>query len=107
MTASRLSISPKPKGAAKPLHRKGRGLNKAVRTFRQDSPLTLTFYQFDTRLYRHIRTTKQLERLFREFRTQADEIGAFPHETSCLTSFWRVVERNHAKHDRKSSANNS
>jgi len=48
-----------------------------------------------------------LERLFREFRTKSDEIGAFPHETSCLTVFFLVVERDHAKHDRKAVAKDS
>ena len=72
----------------------------AVRTFLQDSELTLTYYQFEPDLHRHIRTTNHLERLFREFRTKSDEIGAFPNETSCLTVFCLVVERDHAKHDR-------
>jgi transposase-like protein len=79
----------------------------AVRTFLKDSELTLTFYQFPPDLHRHIRTTNHLERLFREFRAKSDEIGAFPNEMSCLTVFCMVVERDHAKHDRKSSANNS
>jgi transposase-like protein len=79
----------------------------AVRTFIQDIQLTFSFYQFDSDLHHHIRTTNHLERLFREFRTKSDEIGAFPNETSCLTVFWLVVERDHAKHDRRSSANNS
>ena len=39
-------------------------------------------------MHRHLRTTNHLERLFREFRTKSDEIGAFPNETSCLTLFW-------------------
>jgi putative transposase len=73
----------------------------AVRTFLQDSELTLTYYQFDSDLHQHIRTTNHLERLFREFRTKSDEIGAFPNETSCLTVFCLVVERDHAKHDRR------
>jgi hypothetical protein len=55
----------------------------------------------------HLRTTNHLERLFREFRAKSDEIGAFPNETSCLTLFWLVVERDHAKHDRRNYANNS
>src|SRR5512141_868009 len=59
----------------------------AVRTFLKDSELTFTFYQFDDSLHRHLRTTNHLERLFREFRTKSDEIGAFPNETSCLTLF--------------------
>jgi putative transposase len=73
----------------------------AVRTFLKDSELTLTFYQFVPELHHHIRTTNHLERLFREFRTKSDEIGAFPNETSCLTVFCLVVERDHAKHDRR------
>jgi len=80
---------------------------KAVQVFQRDLDLTFTFYQFDRSLHRHIRTTNHLERLFREFRAKSDEIGAFPHETSCLTVFFLVIERDHAKHDRKSVANNS
>ena len=79
----------------------------AVRTFLKDIELTFTFYQFDDSLHRHLRTTNHLERLFREFRTKSDEIGAFPNENSCLTLFLLVVERDHAKHDRRISANNS
>ncbi|MFN8780601.1 MAG: transposase [Pseudanabaena sp.] len=79
----------------------------AVRTFTKDVQLTFSFYQFDSDLHHHIRTTNHLDRLFREFRTKSDEIGAFPNETSCLTLFWLFVERDHAKHDRRSSANNS
>jgi transposase-like protein len=80
---------------------------KAVQVFQRDLELTFTFYQFDSSLHRHIRTTNHLERLFREFRTKSDEIGAFPHETSCLTVFFLVIERDHAKHNRKSVAKNS
>ena len=56
---------------------------------------------------RHVRTTNHLEHLFREFRTKSDKIGAFPYETSCLTVFFLVVERDHSKHDRKTMAKNS
>jgi transposase-like protein len=80
---------------------------KAMQVFQQEIGLTFTFYQFDSKLHRHIRTTNHLERLFREFRAKSDEIGAFPHETSCLTVFFLVIERDHAKHDRKSVAKNS
>ena len=79
----------------------------AVRTFIKDVQVTFSFYQSDAELHHHIRTTNHLERLFREFRTKSDEIGAFPNETSCLSVFWLVVERDHAKHNRRSSANNS
>ncbi len=79
----------------------------AVRTLIKDVQLTFSFYQLNADLHHHIRTTNHLEQLFREFRTKSDEIGALPNETSCLTLFWLVVERDHAKHDRGSSANNS
>ncbi|NKB18608.1 MAG: IS256 family transposase, partial [Pseudanabaena sp. CRU_2_10] len=49
-----------------------------------DLELTFTFYQFDSSLHRHIRTTNHLERLFREFRTKSDEIGAFPSRNQLL-----------------------
>jgi len=61
----------------------------------------------DENLHRHVHTTNHLERLFREFRTKSNEIGAFPHETSCLTVFLLIVEQDHAKHDRKTMAKNS
>jgi putative transposase len=80
---------------------------KAVQVFQRDLDLTFTFYQYEDHLHRHIRTTNHLERLFREFRTKSDEIGAFPNETSCLTVFFLVIERDHAKHDRKAPAKNS
>jgi putative transposase len=66
------------------------------------------FYDFDAALQPLLRTTHALERFFREFRAKTDEIGAFPNEESCLTFFYLVMQRDHAKHDRlKSVANNS
>jgi len=79
---------------------------KAVHAFQWGSQHTFTFYDFDKELHHHIRTTNLLERFFREFRTKADEIGAFPNEDSCLTIFFWVMLRDHAKHDRLSVANN-
>jgi len=79
---------------------------KAVHAFQWGSQHTFTFYDFGKELHHHIRTTNHLERFFREFRTKADEIGAFPNEDSCLTIFFWVMLRDHAKHDRLSVANN-
>jgi len=59
-----------------------------------------TFYQFDAHWHIRIRTTNLLERFFRSWSAKADEIGAFPNETRCLTVFALVVERDHAKHNR-------
>lgn len=58
------------------------------------------FYKFDVSLHHHIRTTNHLERFFRSFRNKADEIGAFPNEQGCLTIFYLVMAREHAKHGR-------
>ena len=73
---------------------------QAVHSFAWGFQATLQFYAFDSHLHPVIRTTNHLERLFREFRTKADEIGAFPNEQSCLTLFFLVIQREHAKHDR-------
>jgi len=75
----------------------------AVHAFCWGIERTFTFYQFDAALHIRIRTTNLLERFFREFRAKADEIGAFPNETSCLTVFALIVERDHAKHNRDES----
>ncbi len=75
----------------------------AIRTFLKDIALTFSFYDLDQSLYPLVRTTNALERLFREFRTKSDEIGAFPNEDSCLTVFFLVMQRDHAKHDRLNS----
>lgn len=80
---------------------------KAVKAFQRHLDLTFTFYRFEAALHSHIRTTNHIERLFREFRTKSDEIGAFPNETSCLTVFFLVIQRDHAKHDRKAVAKHS
>jgi putative transposase len=72
----------------------------AIRTFLKDIALTFSFYDLDKSLYPLVRTTNALERLFREFRTKSDEMGAFPNEDSCLTIFFLVIQRDHAKHDR-------
>lgn len=73
---------------------------KAVHAFKWGIERTFIYYQFAASLHSHVRTTNLLERLFREFRAKADEIGAFPNETSCLTLFFVVVRREHAKHNR-------
>jgi transposase-like protein len=73
---------------------------EVVRKLSQDIHLSLTFYQFDAALHALVRSTNLLERFFREFRTKADEIGAFPNDLTCLTLFHLIVLRDHAKHDR-------
>ena len=79
---------------------------KAVKSFERDIELTFSFYQFDEWLHPRVRTSNLIERLFEEFRRKSDEIGAFPNEQSCLTVFFLVVQRDHAKHDRSSMAKN-
>ncbi|MGJ3246738.1 MAG: transposase, partial [Elainellaceae cyanobacterium] len=79
----------------------------AIHAFQWGLERTFSYYQLEASWHRFIRTTNALERLFREFRTKADEIGAFPNEQSCLTLFFLVIQLDHAKHNRKSVANKS
>src|SRR5262249_15797686 len=72
---------------------------EVVRLLLKDVEACLTFYHCDHRLHPLIRSTNLLERFFREFRTKADEIGAFPNELSCLVVFHLIVIRDDAKHD--------
>lgn len=78
----------------------------AVRNFTWAGKRTFEFYRFAPELHPLIRTTNLIERFFREFRAKSDEIGAFPNEQSCLTLFFMVLQLEHAKHDRRSLANN-
>ena len=77
---------------------------EVVRLLSKDVGACLTFYQCDHRLHPLIRSTNLLERFFREFRTKADEIGAFPNDLSCLVVFHLIVIRDDAKHDRGQTA---
>ena len=77
---------------------------EVVRKLTQDIATSFTFYQFDASIHPLVRSTNLLERFFREFRTKADEIGAFPNELTCLTVFHLIVTRDHAKHDRGNTA---
>jgi transposase-like protein len=78
--------------------------SEVVRLLSKDVDACLTFYQFDHTLHPLVRSTNLLERFFREFRTKADEIGAFPNELSCLVVFHLIVIRDDAKHDRGRTA---
>lgn len=81
--------------------------SEVVRRLSQDIETSFTFYQFDIVLHPLIRSTNLLERFFREFRTKADEIGAFPNELTCLTVFHLIVVRDDAKHNRGKVAQTS
>jgi transposase-like protein len=77
---------------------------EVVRKLTQGIESSFTFYLFDVALHPLIRSTNLLERFFREFRAKSDEIGAFPNEVSSLVVFHVIVTRDHAKHDRGSTA---
>lgn len=77
---------------------------EVVRRRLKDVDACLTFYQCDHHLHPLIRSTNLLERFFREVRTKADEIGAFPNDLSCLVVFHLIVIRDDAKHDRGQTA---
>jgi len=80
---------------------------KAVRNFNWGIKRCLVFYDFASSLHRLIHSTNLIERFFREFRAKADEIGSFPNEGSCLTLFYLVMVREHAKHHRLDFAKTS
>lgn len=73
---------------------------KAVKNFNHGLKRCFEFYHFDPALHLLIHSTNLLERFFREFRAKSDEIGSFPNEDSCLTIFYLVMVRDHAKHQR-------
>lgn len=77
---------------------------EVVRLLTKDVEVCLTFYQCAQTLHPLLRSTNLLERFFREFRTKADEIGAFPNDLSCLVIFHLIVIRDDAKHDRGPTA---
>ena len=77
---------------------------EVVRLLRKDIGACVTFYQCAQHVHPLIRSTNLLERFFREFRTKADEIGAFPNDVSCLVVFHLIVIRDDAKHDRGRTA---
>lgn len=76
---------------------------QATHTLAWGFKTTLNFYDLAVLLHKRVRTTNIVERLFREFRNRADEVGAFPNQSSCLTMFYLVVEREHSRHKRKLS----
>jgi transposase-like protein len=80
---------------------------EAVHNFTWGLERCFTFYRLDPALRPWARSTNLLERFFREFRTKADEIGAFPNEDTCLTVFQLVLLHEHAKHDRLDFANST
>lgn len=80
---------------------------KAVHNFNWGIKRCLVFYDFSASLHRLIHSTNLIERFFREFRAKADEIGSFPNEGSCLTVFYLVMVREHAKHHRLDFAKTS
>lgn len=78
---------------------------QAIHSFKWGITRTFSFYQFRQALWPRIRTTNLLERRFRTFRERADEIGAFPNETSCLGLFFMIARNEHAKFGRPFLAN--
>lgn len=78
---------------------------QAIHSFQWGIERTFSFYELREALWPRIRTTNLLERRFRTFRTRADEVGAFPNETSCLGLFFMIARHEHAKFDRPFLAN--
>ncbi len=80
---------------------------EAVHAFSWGLKRCFVFYAFPAALHRLIHSTNLLERFFREFRAKADEIGSFANGGGCLTLFYLVMLREHAKHHRLNLAKTS
>lgn len=72
---------------------------EAVGLLTEDVNACLMFHQYDQSLHKLTCSTNLLERFFREFRTKADEIGAFPGSIirfswqTFVLEEWRIVVR--------------
>ena len=80
---------------------------RAVSNFKWGLKRCFVFYDFAVSLHRLIHSTNLIERFFREFRSKADEIGSFANEGGCLTIFYLVMQREHAKNRRLNLAKTS
>lgn len=62
----------------------------AVACFFKDLDAVLTFYQFPKRIWKSIRTTNIIERLFKEFRRRTRAMDSFPNEDCALRCVYGI-----------------
>jgi len=62
----------------------------AVECFFKDLDAVLTFYRFPKRIWKSIRTTNIIERLFKEFRRRTRSMDSFPNEDCALRCIYGI-----------------
>jgi len=62
----------------------------AVECFFKDLDAVLTFYRFPKRIWKSIRTTNIIERLFKEFRRRTRAMDSFPNEDCALRCIYGI-----------------
>jgi putative transposase len=65
---------------------------EAVKILLADEAHLLTFYQFDSKWHKFMRTSNAIESLFNNVRTRTDSIEAFTNEESCLSIVWATLQ---------------
>lgn len=62
----------------------------AVECLLKDLDACLAFYRFPKKLWKKIRTTNIIERLFKEFRRRTRSMDSFPNEECCLRCIYAI-----------------
>ena len=62
-------------------------------TLARDLEECLTFYKYPEAHWKKIRTSNQVERVFREVRRRPKVVGRFPTEKSALVLIWASIEQ--------------
>jgi transposase-like protein len=65
---------------------------EAVKSLLDDESHLFTFYQFEAKWHKFMRTTNAIESLFNNVRTRTDSIEVFSNEESCLSIVWAALQ---------------
>ena len=64
---------------------------EALKSLLSDQAHLFTFYQFEAKWHKFMRTTNAIESLFNNVRTRTDAMEVFTTEQSCLTIVWAAM----------------
>jgi putative transposase len=65
---------------------------EALKSLLSDEGHLFTFYQFEAKWHKFMRTTNAIESLFNNVRTRTDSIEVFTTEESCLSIVWAALQ---------------